>query len=189
MRLKRVSTFSKAVTKDLLPTQQATIAQVVCGMLVTQSMLLAEIARHVETTVAFAHNLKRVFRVADNERLSRRPDPLKPDAERTAQEKVARRTIHNLCRRQRIAPHMPCEIILDWTSVGHFQVLSALIGIEGRAVPILQWSVRKWDLKKSQNAFEYDMIRCLRRCIPGAVTTVIVADRGFGRTALFTFLE
>ena len=189
MRLRRVQKFSKAVTKDLLPTQQATIAQVVCGMLVAQSMLLAEIARHLETTVAFAHNLKRVFRFADNERLSTRPDPLEPDPERTAQEKVARRTIHNLCRRQRVSPHKPLEIIVDWTSVGPFQVLSALIGIEGRAVPVLQWSVRKWEFTKSQNAFEYEMLRCLRRCIPPSMRAVIVADRGFGRTELFKFLQ
>jgi hypothetical protein len=33
MRLKRMSKFSRSVTKGLLPTQQATLSQVVCGML------------------------------------------------------------------------------------------------------------------------------------------------------------
>ena len=42
----------------------------------------------------------------------------------------------------------------------------ALVGIEGRAVPVLQWSVRKWEFSKSQNAFEYEMLRALRRCVP-----------------------
>lgn len=189
MRLRRVQKFSKAVTKDLLPTQQATIAQVACGMLVAQCMLLAEIARHLETTVKFAHNLKRVFRFASNPRLSARPDPAAEHQPLTAQLKVARRKIHHLRRRLRLQPHQPLEIILDWTSVGPFQLLSALVGVEGRAVPVLQWSVRKWELKRSQNAFEYEMLRALRRIIPRSQPTVIIADRGFGRTELFRVLD
>jgi hypothetical protein len=189
MRLRRVQKFSKAVTKDLLPTQQATIAQVACGMLVAHSMLLAEIARHLESAVAFTHNLKRVFRFASNDRLSRRPDPACGDVPLTAQMKVARRQIHDLRRRLRLRSHQPLEVILDWTSVGPFQVLSALVGVAGRAVPVLQWSVRKWEFDRSQNAFEYEMLRAVRRLIPRSEPAVIVADRGFGRTELFRFLD
>jgi hypothetical protein len=189
MRLRRVSKFSKAVTKDLLPTQQATIAHVACGMLAAQCMLLAEIARSLETAVEFTHALKRVFRFGDNARLSARPDPDELAPELTAQMKVARRTIHSLSRRLRVGPRKRLEIILDWTSCGQFQILSALIGIEGRAVPVLQWSIRKWEFRKSQNAFEYQMLRALRRCVPRSQPTTIVADRGFGRTELFRFLD
>jgi hypothetical protein len=177
------------VTKDLLPTQQATIAQVATGLLVAQCLLLAEIARHFETAVKFSHNLKRVFRFANNPRLSARPDPARDHQPLTAQQKVARRKIHQLRRRLRLQPHQPLEIILDWTSVGDFQLLSALVGVQGRAVPVLQWSIRKWEFRKSQNAFEYDMLRALRRVVPHAEPTVIVADRGFGRTQLFRFLD
>jgi hypothetical protein len=189
MRLKRVQKFSKAVTKDLLPTQQATIAQVVCGILVARCMLLAEIARHLETAVAFTHTLKRVFRFASNPRLSQRPDAALDAAPLTAQQHIARRQLHALRRRLRLGPRTPLEIILDWTSVGPFQVLSALIGVEGRAVPVLQWSIRKWAFDTSQNAFEYEMLRCLRRILPRSSQSVIVADRGFGRTELFRFLD
>jgi hypothetical protein len=70
MRLKRVEKFTKPVTKGLLPTQQATISQVVCGLLICRSLLEAEIARCFETTVDFVHNLKRVFRFVDNERIN-----------------------------------------------------------------------------------------------------------------------
>src|SRR5438105_12292644 len=94
MRLRRVEKFSKAVTKDLLPSQQATIAHVACGLLVARCMLLAEIARSLETTVKFTHTLKRVFRFADNPRLSARPDADDLSPELTSQMKVARRTIH-----------------------------------------------------------------------------------------------
>jgi DDE family transposase len=189
MRLRRVEKFSKAVTKDLLPTQQATIAHVACGMLVAHCMLLAEIARSLETVVEFAHALKRVFRFGNNPRLSARPDPDLLSPELTAQMKVARRTIHSLSRRLRVGPRTRLEIILDWTSCGEFQILSALIGIQGRAVPVLQWSVRTWEFRKSQNAFEYQMLRCVRRCVPHSQPATIVADRGFGRTELFRFLD
>ena len=189
MRLQRVQKFSKPLTKDLLPTQQATIAHVACGMLVARCMLLAEIARSLETVVTFTHTLKRVFRFGDNARLSARPDADDLSPELTAQMKVARRTIHNLSRRLRLGPRKRLEIILDWTSCGEFQILEALIGIHGRAVPILQWSVRKWEFRTSQNAFEYQLLRALRRCVPRNQPTTIVADRGFGRTQLFRFLE
>jgi hypothetical protein len=66
MRLKRVEKFTKAVTKGLLPTQQATLSQVVTGLLVCRCLILAEIARCFQTGVAFPHNLKRVFRFVSN---------------------------------------------------------------------------------------------------------------------------
>src|SRR5437879_1305483 len=135
MRLKRVTKFSKPLTKDLLDTQKAILAQVICGILVNESLALAEIARGFETVVAFAHNLKRVFRFVSNPRVSERPDPQSARAPLTVSERVARRTVHQLRRRLKLRQGAPLEIILDWTSVGSFQVLSALVGVEGRAVP------------------------------------------------------
>ena len=60
MRLKRIAKFTASVTKGLLPSQQATLSQMVCGLLVCRSLILAEIARGLQTQVAFPHNLKRV---------------------------------------------------------------------------------------------------------------------------------
>ena len=189
MRLKRVSKFIKPLTKDLLETQIATISQVTCGMLTNESLSLAEIARGFETEVDFRHNLKRVERFVSNPRISQRPDSQEPDAPLTVSERVARRLVRQLRRRLKLAKKAPLEIILDWTSVGVFQVLSALVGVEGRAVPILQWSLKKWDLKDSQNAFEYRLLESLRRIVGTGGRAVIVADRGFGRTELFRFLD
>jgi hypothetical protein len=179
MRLKRVEKFSKPVTKGLLPTQQATIGQIVCGILLCRNLLLAEIARCFETEVEFSHNLKRTFRFVDNERLS----------DLTSKEVVARRLINQLRRRLSLPPTQWLEIIIDWTSVNEFQVLSALIPVAGRAVPILQMAVKKWQFKTSQNTFEDEFIQSLRRCIPRAVKAVIVADRGFRRTDFLRFIE
>ncbi|MBI3951618.1 MAG: hypothetical protein HY314_14295, partial [Acidobacteria bacterium] len=144
MRLKRISKFSRTVTKGLLPTQQATLSQVVCGMLYSRCLILAEIAQGFETVVKFVHNLKRVFRYVDNERIT---------AQRS-KEVVARRIIGQLERRLRLKAGQPLEVIIDWTWVGPYVVLSALIGVRGRAVPVLPWVVLMGTLKKSQNKLE-----------------------------------
>jgi Transposase DDE domain len=189
VRLKRVTKFIKPLTKDLLTTQKATLSQVSCGMLGTSSLALAEIARGFETEVAFSHNLKRVARFVSNPRISQRPEEQDPDAPLTVSERVARRLVRQLRRRLKLAKTSPLEIILDWTSVKDFQVLSALVGLEGRAVPVLQWSLKKWELKDSQNAFEYRLLLSLRRIVGPKGRVLIVADRGFGRTELFRFLD
>ncbi|HEY8187485.1 MAG TPA: IS4 family transposase [Pyrinomonadaceae bacterium] len=166
------------MTKGLLPTQQATISQVVCGLLLCGSLLEAEIARCFETSVEFVHNLKRVFRFVDNERIN----------EEENKEVVARRMMAQLRRRLHLQSYEYLEVIIDWTSVGRYQVLSALIPVEGRAVPVLQWAVEKWQFKVSQNATEEQFIQSLRRCIPKSWKTVLVADRGFRRTDLLRLI-
>jgi hypothetical protein len=117
MRLKRVSKFSKSVTKGLLPTQQATLSQVVCGIIVCRCLILAEIARCFQTQTQFPHNLKRAWRFVSNERLQ----------DHASKEVVARRLIRQLHHRLQIKPKDYLEVIIDWTSVHPFQVLSAFI--------------------------------------------------------------
>jgi hypothetical protein len=147
-------------------------------ILFSRCLILAEIARGFETAVEFVHNLKRVFRYVDNERIT----------QQRSKEVVATRIIHQLERRLRLKPGQALEVIIDWTWVGPYLVLSALIGVRGRAVPVLQWVVVIGTLKKSQNKLEEAFLRSLRRAIPRSRPVVIVADRGFGRTALFEFL-
>jgi hypothetical protein len=179
MRLKRVEKFTKAVTKGLRSTQQATVSQVVSGLLVCRCLILAEIARCFETAVAFPHNLKRVFRFVSNERLTAQ----------TSKEVVASRLIGQLYRRLRLKPRQYLEVIVDWTSVWPYQVLAALIPLDGRAVPVLQWAVEKWGFQGSQNTYEEQFIRSLRRSIPKTWKVVIVADRGFQRVDFLHCLQ
>src|SRR5438128_502643 len=107
MRFRRVSKFSSSVTKGLLSTQQATISQIVCGMLVCRSLILAEIARCFQSSTSFRHNLKRAARYVSNERIN--------SAE--SKEVVARRLVAQLHHRLQIKPKHYIEIIIDWTSV------------------------------------------------------------------------
>ena len=179
MRLKRIAKFTKAVTKGLLPTQQATLSQVVCGVLCCRSLILAEIARGFETTVAFPHNLKRVERYVSNPRLQ----------SLQCKQVVARRLLRQLHHRLQLKPTQPLEIIIDWTSVWPYQVLSALVPVAGRAVPVLQWAIARDQLKAQQNTFEIQFIAALRHCLPKHWKVVIVADRGFQRVALLQYLD
>ena len=179
MRLKRVQKFTKAVTKGLLSTQQATLSQVVSGLMACRCLILAEIARCFETCVAFPHNLKRVFRFVSNERLTAQ----------TSKEVVASRLIRQLHHRLRLKPQQSLEVIIDWTSVWPYQVLSALIPLDGRAVPVLQWAVEQWAFPVSQNRYEEQFIRSLRRCIPKTWKVVLVADRGFQRADFLHYLQ
>ena len=179
MRIKRIGKFTRAVTKGLLSSQQATISQVVCGILVCRSLILAEIARCFQTETSFPHNLKRAWRFVSNERIQ----------DQKSKEVVARRLIRQLHHRLQIKPKHYLEIIIDWTSVHPFQVLSALIPVGGRAVPVLQWAIEKSSLKAYQNTFEMLFISSLRRCLPKKWKVVIVADRGFQRAEFLRFLK
>jgi hypothetical protein len=179
MRLKRIQKFTSSVTKGLLPTQQATLAQMVCGLLVCRSLILAEIARGFETTVAFPHNLKRVERYVSNPRLQ----------SLQCQQVIARRLLRQLHHRLQLKPRQPLEIIIDWTSVWPYQVLSALVPVAGRAVPVLQWAIARDHLKAQQNTIEMQFIAALRGCLPKHWRVVIVADRGFQRVAFLQYLD
>jgi Transposase DDE domain len=179
MRLKRIAKFTRSVTKGLLPTQQATISQMVCGVLLCRSLILAEVARGFETAVAFPHNLKRVERYVSNPRINALQ----------CKQVVARRLIRQLHHRLRLKPTQVLEIIIDWTSVWPFQVLSALVPVAGRAVPVLQWAIARDQLKAQQNTFEMQFIAALRCCLPKHWKVVIVADRGFQRVAFLQYLD
>jgi hypothetical protein len=179
MRFRRIEKFTRSVTKGLLSTQQATISQVVCGIIACRSLILAEIARCFQTKTLFPHNLKRAWRFVSNERIQ----------DQKSKEAVARRLIRQLHHRLEIKPKQYLEIIIDWTSVHPFQVLSALIPVEGRAVPVLQWAIEKSSLKAYQNTYEMLFIASLRRCLPKKWKVIIVADRGFQRADFLNYLK
>jgi|SRR5215213_1698756 len=148
-------------------------------MLLCRSLCLAEIARCFHFSTDFCHNLKRVWRFVSNERIN----------DRKSKEVVARRLIRQLHHRLEIKPTQHLEIILDWTTVWPFQVLEALIPLDGRAVPVLSWAVRRGTMSCRQNTFEMEFLASLRHAIPKQWKVVVVADRGFQRTELLRFIR
>ncbi len=102
---------------------------------------------------------------------------------------VARRLIRQLHHRLQLKPKQPLEIIIDWTAVWPYQVLEALIPLDGRAVPALSWAVRRGTLSCRQNTSEMGFLASLRRSLPKQWRVVIVADRGFQRVELLRYIK
>jgi hypothetical protein len=85
----------------------------------------------------------------------------------------------------------PLLVSIDWVDVRGFNVLMAAAVLKGRSVP-LRWASCKgatYDGHKSRNAFEESLLLVLRSMIPEAVTVILLADRGFGRTELARFCQ
>lgn len=82
-------------------------------------------------------------------------------------------------------------IALDWVDVRGFQTLMASLVLKGRSTPIAWASTTHhvYDGHRSRNAFEESLLLVLRDMIPPTIKVVILADRGFGRTALATFCQ
>jgi hypothetical protein len=82
-------------------------------------------------------------------------------------------------------------VALDWVDIKGFQTLLASVVLKGRSTPIAWASTTNhvYDGHRSRNAFEESLLLVLRSMIPQKIKVVILADRGFGRTALASFCQ
>jgi Transposase DDE domain len=83
-------------------------------------------------------------------------------------------------------------IAMDWTDFDADDqttlVLSLVTG-HGRATPLLWLSLPKGELEDARNDFEDLCLARLAEVLPQGVAVTILADRGFGDSKLFSFLE
>jgi hypothetical protein len=83
-------------------------------------------------------------------------------------------------------------IAMDWTDFDADDqttlVLSLVTG-HGRATPLLWLSLSKGELEDARNDFEDLCLARLAEVLPQGVAVTILADRGFGDSKLFSFLE
>lgn len=82
-------------------------------------------------------------------------------------------------------------VSLDWTDYDHdgqSTLALNMITSHGRATPLMWLSVRKSDLKGWRNTYEDQLLERLREFVPEAVSTTVLADRGFGDTKLYALL-
>jgi len=83
-------------------------------------------------------------------------------------------------------------VAMDWTDFdadGQTTLALNLVSNHGRATPLLWLTVLKDKLKNSRNDFEDLCLARLAELLPDGVSVTILADRGFGDTKLFGFLE
>jgi hypothetical protein len=151
--------------------QAKTLAALVAATLGVQRVSLANIGRAMLGSAK--HQIKRCWRFCANERIE------SADAMRPIVARLLRK------RKKKLL------IALDWVDIKGFQTLLAAVVLKGRAIPIAWASTTNhvYDGHRSRNAFEESLLLVLRDMIPQTIKVVILADRGFGRTALATFCQ
>jgi hypothetical protein len=91
-----------------------------------------------------------------------------------------------------IGTRQAAVIAMDWTDFDADDqttlVLSLVTG-HGRATPLLWLSLHKHELEHRRNGFEVLCLARLAEVLPQGVAVTILADRGFGDSKLFKFLE
>jgi hypothetical protein len=83
-------------------------------------------------------------------------------------------------------------VAMDWTDFDaddQATLALSLVTNHGRATPLLWLSVLKDELKDQRNDFEDLCLARLAKVLPEGVAVPILADRGFGDTKLFDFLD
>jgi hypothetical protein len=83
-------------------------------------------------------------------------------------------------------------VAMDWTDFDaddQATLALNLVSSHGRATPLLWLTVLKDELKDQRNDFEDLCLARLKAILPEGVGVTILADRGFGDTKLFGFLD
>ena len=83
-------------------------------------------------------------------------------------------------------------VAMDWTDFDaddQATLALSLVTSHGRATPLLWLTVLKDELKNQRNDFEDLCLARLAKILPEGVAVTILADRGFGDTKLFGFLD
>ncbi len=81
-------------------------------------------------------------------------------------------------------------VMIDWSDLGRgFNGLFAAVCFRGRGLPLLSWVSRPEELIPSQNRIEESFIYRLLTHMPDKVRPLILADRGFGRASMLSFLK
>ena len=82
-------------------------------------------------------------------------------------------------------------VALDWTSFardGQETIVLSMLTRHGRATPLLWKTVRSSEMKGKRNGHEDELLGRLREATPAGVKVTVVADRGFGDSALLDYL-
>ncbi|MCX6069393.1 MAG: IS4 family transposase [Chloroflexi bacterium] len=159
------------ICTGLRRSQAKTLADVVVGAMRCRRVSLADLGRSMRSSALAKHRIKRVWRFLRNERVEA------PEAMRAMIRLAAK------------AAKWRLVVAVDWVDVRQYKVLRAAVPLRGRSVPVLFAAYLKWDVLKSQNAFEEGFFTLLRALLPERTELVLIADRGFHRAELARTLQ
>jgi hypothetical protein len=83
-------------------------------------------------------------------------------------------------------------VAMDWTDFDKDKqaiITISLVTSHGRATPLIWKTVDKKTLKNHRNDYEDEVLHRLKEVIPEGVNVTVLADRGFGDTKLYDFLQ
>lgn len=148
--------------------QAKTLSRVVTAALYVGRVSMAQLGRVLNrhTGVATKHCIKRVDRFVGNPRVE--PSEAMRGVVGWLLARGGRRLL----------------VSLDWVQIRDLHCIVAAARLGGRAIPLVWAAYREWDLLRSQNNYEYGLLRLLRTMIPESISLVILADRGFGRAEM-----
>lgn len=167
MKRQEISEFVCSICCSLRLSQAKTLSVLVPAAMTLARASLAQLGRALagESHGAAKHCIKRVDRFIGNVRI----EPTE----------AMRGMVGWLAQ-----PREKLLVSLDWVDIRHFQCLVLAARLRGRALPLL-WAVYRYeDVYRSQNSFEYGLLRVFRTMVHPSVHVTILADRGFGRTEM-----
>jgi hypothetical protein len=151
--------------------QAKTLGILVAAAMANKRISLANLGRQMKGTVK--HQIKRAWRFCANDKIE------VSDAMRGVVAKLTKKR------------KKPLPVALDWVDVKGYQTLVASAVLKGRSIPLYWASCTNhvYDGHRSRNAFEESFLLVLRTMIPQSVKVILLADRGFGRTAMAQFCQ
>ena len=149
--------------------QAKTLGTLIAAAMRNRRISLANLGRQMTGTVK--HQIKRAWRFCANDGV---------------EVSDAMRGIVDQLTKKRKKPFL---IALDWVDIKGYQTLLASAVLKGRSIPLCWSSCLRnvYDGHRSRNAFEESLLLVLRTMIPRELKVILLADRGFGRTAMATF--
>lgn len=164
------ATFAQTLSKPC----RENLGRAVTALCASRDGHLSALARSFPGAEAFRYRLKRLDRFIGNPgvRVSRCFEAVVPVILKFA---------------DRIEGVLP--ILVDHTDVGDLRICYAAVLFKKRALPLCFHAFPKASPPTSQNRVERELLETLHHLISPKIGVVIVADRGFGRVALFRLLQ
>jgi Transposase DDE domain len=176
-RLQEVRRFIEGVYGGELHAKRIeSLAGATLGVMASASLAVALIGQALATArgLVTKHAIKQIDRLLSNEGVD-------------VWDSFARWVPHVVGERRDIL------VAMDWTDFDRdgqaTLALSLVTAGHGRAMPLLWLTAWKEELAGGRNAFEDACLERLRQVLPAGCRATILADRGFGDTKLFGFLE